>query len=309
MAGLYLVIGNPNDLCCSRLRETLDARGHSTFEFGNPLAENLLFRWRLNNQESESELSIGDGQTIRGSEIAGVFVGQRRYLDPQQWEPSDLGYMQAEMEAGLLAWLWSLPCPVVNRYRASSWYCPQPPLVSWRTMLQRCGLRIPAALVTNVEHEARAFGQRLVAEGTDGVVYGPLTSPSRYLISTSADWEQLSRMQAVAPVCLSVPHGEANLACVIGERVVWDRWPSTSMKSLEPSLLRFAQLAGTLLIEVALAVAGRDVCVISVDSFPRLERFAEDAQHEIVESLADLLTGDVAAEFSSAVQSSGRCQP
>jgi hypothetical protein len=307
MAGPYLVIGNPNDLCCSRLREALDARGHATCEIANPLAENLLFRWRLNNDESGSELSL-DGQTIRGNEIAGVFVGQRRYLDPRQWEPSDLDYMQAEMEAGLLAWLWSLPCQVVNRYRASNWYSPQPPLLAWQTMLQRCGLRIPHALVTNVEHEARAFGQRLADEGIAGAVYGPLTSPSRYLISTSADWEQLFRMQAVATVCLSVPHGEARLACMVGGRVMWGRRPSSPMKSLEPSLLRFAQLAGLLFVEVALAEAAGEDCVISVDPFPSLEHFAEDVQREIVESLADLLTGDEAAELSATAQSSWRCQ-
>jgi hypothetical protein len=117
----------------------------------------------------------------RDEQIAGVFVRNSACIDPDDWEPADLAYMQAETQAALLGWLWSLPCPVVNRYPSAIWYRPRAPLLSWFPLFHRCGLAITETLVTNVEQEARAFGRRLVAEEMGGAIYGPLTGEAQYV--------------------------------------------------------------------------------------------------------------------------------
>jgi len=84
--------------------------------------------------------------------------------------------------AALLAWLWSLPCPVINRYPSALWYRPQMPLLAWQRLLRSCGIPTMETLVTNVESEARDFRRHLARNGVAGAVYGPLTSNARYLL-------------------------------------------------------------------------------------------------------------------------------
>jgi len=199
--------------------------------------------------------------------------------------------MQSETQAAILAWLWSLACPVINRYPSAIWYRPDAHLLSWRSLLQRCDLPAMDTIVTNVEQAARDFGQRCALEGVPGVVYAPLTSSARYLISNERDWNGVSAMQRITPVCLTHPHGAGQLVCIVGQRVVWDGEPSTDSTALEQGLRRFAAEAGLLFVELALAPSSQGMCIIDVEPYPQVHRFGEAARRHIAEALVDLLTG------------------
>jgi hypothetical protein len=289
---VHLLLGHPQDPCCLSVLNLLKARNYPARIIANPMAHPSRFAWRLNNAESTSQLAWDEEQPIADDEIAGVLVRGTGWIEPAGWEPADLAYMQAETQAALLAWIWSLACPVVNRFPSALWYRPRVPLLSWQGLLRRCGLPTSEVLVTNVEDEARGFGRRLALEGVDDVVYGPLTSDARYLVGGDEDWRGLAALQQNAPVCLTYPHGAAQPVCVVGEQVVWEGKPSSEMTTLEPALQRFAVAAGLAFVELALAPTHQGICVIQVEPQANFAHFAEAARKRIVEGIVYLLTSE-----------------
>jgi len=250
------------------------------------------FAWRLDNAQSASQIAWDGEEPVTDDDLDGVLVRSTGWIDPDGWEPADLAYMQAETQAALLGWLWSLACPVVNRLPSALWYRPRVPPLSWQGAMRRCGLPTPETLVTNMDGEARAFGRRLDREGVGGAVYGPLTSDARYLVSGNADWTGLAALQQSAPITLTYPHGEARLACVVGEQVVWEGEPTSEMAVLEPTLLRFAAAAGLAFVELALAPTAQGICIIKVEPHANFEHFGGAAQERIVEAIVHLLTAE-----------------
>lgn len=289
---MHLLLGHPQDPCCLGVRERLADRNCQVRLVTNPLADPSRFAWRLTNAGSASRFAWEDEEPIADDSITGVLVRSTGWVDPAGWEAADLAYMQAETQAALLGWLWSLACPVVNRLPSALWYRPRAPLLSWHRLLRRSGLPIQEMLVTNVEEEARAFGRRLNREGVNGAVYGPLTSDARYLIGGHRDWNGLAALQESTPICLTYPHGEARLACVVGDRVVWDGEPSSEMTALEPGLQHFAASAGLAFVEMALAPTPQGVCVIQIEPHANFEHFGEVARELIIEGIVDLLTAE-----------------
>ncbi len=290
---MHLLIGDPQDPCCVNVRAALEASNYPTRIISNPLVSPSRLEWRLNNEQSSSQLGWGEEPPVLDDHIDGVLVRNIGWIDPIGWQRDDLTYMQSETHAALLAWLWSLRCPVVNRYPSEIWYNPQTSLLSWQRQLRRCGLPTLETLLTNVEEEARAFGRRLAQEGVAGVVYGPLTSDVRYLVAGDEDWSGLAAMQSYAPVCLAYPHGEAQLVCVVGEQVVWDGEPSPETAMLEQALRRFATVTGLAFVELALAPTSKGICVIAVEPHPHFERFGDAARQQIVEGIVYLLTAEL----------------
>jgi hypothetical protein len=297
--GLGKLLGDPQDPCCLSVRNALEARNYPTSIVANPLMRPWCFEWRLDNEQSVSQLVWGEEPPIPDDRIIGVLVRSSGWIDPIGWEPADLAYMQAETQAALLAWIWSLACPVVNRYPSEIWYRPQAPLLSWLTLMRHCGLPTLETVVTNVEQEARAFGRRLAAEGVTGAVYGPLTSEVRYLVTNEEDWNGLAALQRVTPVCLAVPHGKVQLVCVVGEHVVWEGEPCPETILLEPALRRFAAVAGLAFVELALAPTSEGMCVVAVEPHPRFEHFGDASRQQIVEKIVCLLTAEVDASLES----------
>jgi hypothetical protein len=280
---LHLLLGDPHDLCCASVRDALAARGYPTHVSANPLAHPSRLSWWLDGRRSATSLAWEDRLPLRDGELAGVLVLGPAPIDPVGWAPDDLAYVQAETQAALLAWLWSLDCPVVNRYPAAVWYRPRPPLLAWYGLLRRAGLPTLDAVVTNVEDEARAFAAR----STDGVVYGPLTSDVRYLVASEEDWNGLAALQRVTPVWLSPPHGEARPLCVVGEHVVWEGEP---VVELEPALRRFAAALGLACVQLAHAPTAAGLAVVAVETRPYLEQFGAAARAGIVDGIVELLT-------------------
>lgn len=286
---MHLLLGHREDPCCAGVLDLLRARGHPARILENPMAHPARLALRLDSSASSSSLAWDGEEPIEDGRIAGVLVRNTGWIDPSGWEPADLAYMQAETQAALLAWIWSLACPVVNRLPSALWYRPRGPLVFWFGLLRRCGLPTPAALVTNVEADARAFRRRAGEE--DGhVVYGPLTSDARYLVAGDKDWRGLTALQTAMPVCLTYPHGAPRIVCVVGKRIVWDGDASAEMAGLEPALQRFSDLSGLSLVQLALAPTCLGLAVIQVEAHINLEHFGEASRKRIVEGIVDLLT-------------------
>lgn len=289
---VHLLLGHPQDPCCRGVLDLLESRNHPARLITNPMVHPSRFAWRLDSAECSSQFAWDDEPPIADDDLDGVLVRTTGWIDPGGWEAADLAYMQAETQAALLGWLWSLACPVVNRLPSALWYRPRVPSLSWQGMMRRCGLPTPEILLTNLDEEARAFGQRLDREGVNGAVYGPLTSDTRYLISGDADWNGLASLQQTTPISLTYPHGEARLACVVGEQVVWEGEPTSEMAVLEPALVRFATAAGLAFVELSLAPTPQGICVIRVEPHANFEHFGKAAQQRIVEGIVDLLTAE-----------------
>jgi hypothetical protein len=288
---MFLVLGEPNDALSAGVRDALLGRNRATRLIGSPMFEPLRFEWRLDSSTSRSRLTFDDGLELRAEDISGVFVGSFTGPDPRGWETPDLLYLYSEAHAALLAWLWSLDCPVVNRADARSWYQPNRPLISWRRHLLDADLPTVDVLLTNVPDAARAFARRGVTSGVDAVVFGPLTNQAGYLVVSDGEWAGLASLQRTMPITLTYPHGPAQFACVVADGVVWDPGAPPEMAVFEPGLRALAVELGLTLVEVDFAPIDGRLAVIDVDPRPRLHHFGESAT-TIVEAIADLLTED-----------------
>jgi hypothetical protein len=282
---VHLVVGHPGDSCCAGVLERLTALDLPARILASPLAPPARLVWSLDGDALTSRLDLDDEPV----EVAGVLVRGTPWVDPAGWAPEDHAYVQAEMLAATLAWLTSLPCPVVNRPSAAFWYRSRAPLLSWSPFLRRCGLRLPEHLVTNDPPQARTFGRQLADDGIAGAVYTPLTGESGYLVATDAAWDGLATLQERAPVCLSEPHGAAQPACVVGGQVFWDDEPTPGTRALEPGLHRLAAATGLDLLEVVVAPLRGGPGVVRVDPMPVLEHFTAAVGARILDALTALL--------------------
>ena len=279
---MHLILGAHDDPCCTGVHARLRERGVDAHLLSQPLVAAGRFSWCLDDTGADSRLEIDRSAT---GEISSVLVRDAGVLSPVGWKPSDHAYMQAEIRATLLAWLESLPCPVVNRMPAAIWYRPLIPLLEWLPLLRRAGLPVPEVLLTSDPAEARNFSRRL-----NGALCIPLTSDASWIV-TERDWPGLARLQAFAPVCLTEAHGATWPACVIGDRVIWDGEPPAAVVALAPQLRRFADLCGLSWFEADIASARRGLAVTMIATFVQFDHFQDTARERIVDALADILTG------------------
>jgi len=291
---MFLLLGSPYDLCCTRVAWALRALGHDADIIENPLTSPARLSWHLHDGGADSRFFISQAASTP-TRLSGVLVRTAGWIDPAEWSAQDFPYAIAETQAALLAWLYSLSCPVVNRYDAGLWYRPRPPLAAWRAPLAQVGLEIPSTLLTNVPERARAFGASAARRGAPGLVYTPLTGTATYLVATDRDWAGVGALQARAPVSLAIPHEEPERAVVIGDRVVWNGTPSDEAASLEPALRQFAHHAALTFVEVAVARTADGIRVVSVDHQPRIETFDHSTQCGVVDALVGALTSPIAA--------------
>jgi len=293
---MYLLIGSELDPCCHLVAAALAARGLEHRIINGPFTDSTRLSWYLDNNTSFSRLILDDGTLINDVDLDGVMVHNTPWLNPDGWQPDDLAYVHSETQSALLGWLWSLKCPVVGRLESDLWYRPQAPLAFWQPLLSRCGLLTPEVLVTNIDREARAFGERL----KEGAVYAPFTTPARYLVEAESDWSGIAMMQSYSPVCMAQPHGETQSVCVVGQRVIWDGGPPPEAAHLEPALRRFARDSRLSFVELASAKTSSGVSVVAVDPLPCFWRFGEPARQAIVEALMEVFKAGVGRGGSSA---------
>jgi hypothetical protein len=282
---MYLLLGDPQDPLCQVIRTSIEVLGHQARIVAKPMAGPLRFAWRLGDPTSNSELIWEDGTCLSDSEISGVLVRRPGSISAEGWNPEDLAYLQAETEAALLAWLWSLKCPVVNRCPPALWYRPDPSLLFWQPWLEQCGLRALNSMISNVEQEIRSFGAGLGREA----VYAPLTAEARYGLASDERWNQLVALLRLVPVHLTQAFVAVHSACVVGQHVVWGGRPPPDANTLEPRLTRFSTISGLAFFEIAITPTADDTRVAAVYPYPRLEHFDQAAQREIAVNLVQLL--------------------
>lgn len=294
---MYLLLGHSGDPCCAGVLARLQARGLPARIVADPLAPPARLTWRLDASGLSSNLC----PDVPDTAISGVLVRDTGWLEPDGWDAADHAYMQAELRAVTLAWLAGLACPVLNRPDAALWYRAGAPLVAWRPLLQRSGLRLPEILITSEPAEAEDFRRRLAAGGVAGAVYTPLTGGAGYVLGDDEAWHRLAAMQARTPVCLTEPHGGALLACIVGSEVIWDGAVPHEAAALERSLRRFAAAARLSFVEIALARVRRGLAVVLVETRPQLEHFAVPTRARIVDCIVALLTQEGALASAAPV--------
>lgn len=290
---MHLLLGDPQDSWCLLISAMLKERSHPYRFIENPLSHPSRFSWRLDNDQSVSQVSWEGDPPVLNDQISSVMVRRTMgSIAPNGWQPDDFAYMQAEMQAALLAWLWSLDCPVVNRYPAAIWCRPEMPLLYWQPQLTRCGLPILETLITNVEQEARSFSQTYPVAGENSVIYGLLNNDMRYLLTSDNDWNGLHAMQQLAPLCLTHPHGIPQFVCVVGGQVVWAGKPPAGMTLFEPALRDFAAAVGLDFVELAFAPVSDNMYVIAVEPNPCFDHFNDAARQQIAKRIVQVLAAE-----------------
>jgi len=191
-----------------------------------------------------------------------------------------------EQAAALLGWLWELDCRVVNRLPAHLWLRPRRSPLEWQPTLHEHGIAMVAGQITNDVLAARRFADRWAGH----VTYRPIASPTRYRVTSDADFSELAKLVEYVPVCLLQPTRDGFFACAIGGDVLWsepvcdESWRTRTTQALQT-------LAATLKLDVLELEFGRTddapVCV-NVELFPDLEQYA-DQQQSVVDALIDVL--------------------
>lgn len=281
---MYLLLGDPQDAFCTGVLQMLEAGGHDACMISNPLAQPFRFTWRLNTFSSASQLIWADGTRRLDADLAGVLVRSPGWIGCDDGNSADSAYLQAEMHAALLGWMWSLDCPVVNRYPAALWYHPQTPLPRWQPLLRQSGLQALDSLISNVEPEIRAFGAN-----RGGALFAPFTAEARYRLDCDERWDQLAAMPRLGPIHLTRAPAAWHSACVVGSRVVWEGTRPAGADGMEPALTRFSAMAGLSFIEATVSLTGDGLRIAALYPYPRVAHFGQLARSEIVAGLVEQL--------------------
>jgi hypothetical protein len=290
-APLHLIVGTPADPLAAAVAAELRDRGREADILSNPLLGPGRVAWRLSTDRSTSRIAIGDEDgEIEDREIASVLVRGPGLVDAADWTAADAAYMQSESGAGLLAWVWGLDCPVVNRLPAWIWFRPRQPLAAWQRHLHAAGLRSAEVLVTNVEVTPPRFDAQGGGNNGHGqVMHTPLTGSARFVASSDDDWSRLSRVQEHVPLVLSAVPAEPRAAWVVGERVLWEA--RTADRALDEALIRLARACSVDILRVTVDVATRsgEPEVLAVDPAPSLDPVAPERRGDLVGAIADVM--------------------
>jgi hypothetical protein len=284
---MLLVLGEPRARVLEAFRSAAKLRNIEVF-FLQELAQEPHFTWRFDHAGSCSKLVIGD-KKVNSSQIRGVLVQNPTRLEPAESGRPDRQYTQAERNAILFAWFSNLPCPVINRYPAQYWFAPGVSLSSWERLIRESGLKTAPAILSNVESELQEFAKSF----KKGVIYAPLCDSDTYRVSTDQDWKGIAKMAAVCPVNLTWFVPPRFVACVVGDRVFWNRTVKKAMADCEPQLVQLARAAQLEFIEVHFVSDKDDFLVHCVEPFPTLEAFDGAVRNVIAAALLDRLdSGD-----------------
>jgi hypothetical protein len=288
---MYLLIGTEHDACCRLVAAALRERGHDAWMSSDPLAGEFAVVWSLDEGGVASRLRLPDGTTVPGERVRGMLVRHHGgAFEAEGWAADDLAYLRTEGQAAMLAWLWSLPCPVVNRPTDDLWFRPQRTVPEWRTLMRRHGLPTPAIRVTNDPAEARRFAARWGA-----VTYAPLTSATRYPIADAGQWAELDKVMARLPVCLVEPcAGPTTRAVVVGDEVVWGAplaRPGARL-AIESGLRRLAATLRLAVLEAEVREGEDGPRCVGLDPYPRFERYEAPIQAALTAGVVGLLGGE-----------------
>jgi hypothetical protein len=297
---MYLVIGYETDPCCQIVSALLRHNCHEVYTMAEPLAGDTCFCWTFDTTSSQSSLRWRDERLITDIALRGVWVrGRSEPIRSDGWEPGDLAYIREETQSALIAWLQSLPCPVINRFTADLWFQPQRPLVEWRNIFMQCGLPTLAVQITNDPAAARCFADHWQGE----LMYSPLTSSTRYRVATAQQWSQLAQLMEHLPVALLEPYqGTVCYASIAGSEVIWSPNPPLSIaerKAVEVGLHRLTHVLQIDLVQVELLVGNGGPRCVGIHLFPQFAVHSLQEQYALGGAIVALLTGNSETEVQA----------
>jgi hypothetical protein len=288
---MWILLGEPITALSEIFQSECKKRGQQVLGIAE-FDENVEFNWEFDSIDSCSLLRASELSVFSDRDMAGVFVQNPPRLDAVNAVESHHEYSQAERNAAMFAWFWNLRCPVVNRYPAAFWFSPRVPLSSWLQLVIKCDLRITDAILSNVERDLRSFAKKLSANPG----YLPLCGPDAYRISTEAHWHGLNKMRAICPISLFPFDPPVYIACVVGDRVFWNRPLSGACAAYDDRLVHLTRLSGLDFLEVRLCRQGDDFSIHAIEPFPTLDGFSQDSCYLIADALIALLQSRESAE-------------
>jgi hypothetical protein len=242
--------------------------------------------WSLDTSYSTFELQLENGRKLNAEQILGVLA-----ISPYGGDNSEVKekeYFRAEKRAALLAWLWSLQCPVINRIPPILWISPHLPLAFWRPALRRCGLPVVDSILSNVPSEL----ERFVSEFSGECDYVPLSFEEFYRVATPTDFEGLTKLSQFCSINLTQYSPVRYVACVVDRKIFWNQSVSPILTSWQDRLIQLGVVTGLSFLEIGVLVIGGTPRVRSVSPFPKLDLFRPDACDAIAKALFCVLRSD-----------------
>lgn len=141
---MWLVLCHPDDMSALWAGHGLRARGVTPVEFVSPVelacARRLEYRGG-GGEPAHAYAELANGRQIDTRQLRGTLNRAIRCDFPQvhRASASDRPYVQAEMDAILLAWLGALPEPLLNPPSPSGWSGPQLHPFEWALRAQAAG--------------------------------------------------------------------------------------------------------------------------------------------------------------------------
>jgi len=123
---------------CTDLAEGLYKCGFAVRHLPGIYDSSAKVSFRLDTVRSSSSYALDNATSIADSEISGLFVHGNPFTRKNHGESDS--YLSAEKEAAMLGWIWSLRCPVINRYRPEFWFERTESIDYWCGRLDRFGL-------------------------------------------------------------------------------------------------------------------------------------------------------------------------
>lgn len=276
-----LILAHPGDRLAQRVGNWLHHRvGPENVKLVAVQQIALAPRWRhcQTSQGVASHIRLADGTVL--DDQFGVVFNRLQQIELPHFAgaaPADRDYALAEMQALLLSWLHSLPCPVVNPASPQGLGGARRTHAQWMQLAHAAGLSIQAY---HFSTNPRRFGP-----------FSPGNSPLlSFRSSASANLGGLSQLEPITQPqigsdptffleALSTEHARL---LVVGDRIIGAE-DGLNVDGCQ----RLARLAGCSLLEIEVAQrsggeAG-DWVVCGVNSFPIVE-----AQN-IIEAIGDLL--------------------
>lgn len=293
--GVILILGPTEDLCCQQVLERLTQDGREAlFLPEDRLLPQMAFAWTPADGGGGIRF---EGREVRFSEVDGVLY--RFYglpLPAEEFGTPDGRYVCSEWHALWMAWLnmprAARPCPVVNRLRPDLWYKTHLNAAALTALAPDLPFARPRTLVTTSPDAARAFRRSLAGP----VTYAALSGSSPYPIRDEGEFEKLTALNGTLPLHLTEEVvGERCEAFVVGNAVTLVGPDGALRGSTPPDLTDRCARVGTRLglafFQLSLvAGAGDGWHCLGLDRMPQLYACGPDAQTEVVERLAALLT-------------------
>jgi hypothetical protein len=280
---MYVALGEPLEPIFQHFQRACQELGEEV-RLVSDLGPDILLSWRFDSYNTSSTLQFGNQTRLGEYEIKGVFVQRPPSLDVDSNLSEQSEQTQAEKNAVMYAWFWSLVCPVINRYPPAFWFAFGVPLAVWQPLIVACGLKAPDTILSNSEGDLRDFA----SDFGGNVCYSPFSGNKTYRIVTKEDWLGLNKMRVDCPVNLISSVPPVYRACVVGQEVIWNQTASGLMRRCEGSFKQLAAMAGLDFLEICLMTHRGELRVQAIEAFPKLRGFSDASLQEIAKALAAL---------------------